>query len=232
MTRFSKLGMFFAVGAMAFVATPRASANAELTLSDGLGHTATVIGTTCGGTCETATFNGVLGDWNINVTTGTAAPGQAPLIDLNSIDHHNASVLASTLTIEWSADSYTPAVPGFQLNVGGTVGAGGTVTSSLYGGTTNTLGDLSNQIGTTLSFSNPPIGFSGSENAYLASLSSNPYALTEIATISFGKGVGQASFDYSVDSIPEPAGVLLLGSAMLLTVSVIRRRVGAGSKRA
>jgi hypothetical protein len=230
MTRFSKLGMFFAVGAMAFVATPRASANAELILSDGIAaDTVTVTSANCGAGCYL--FNGTVGSWNINVTTGTTNPGQSPEIDLNSINHHNAGT-ASTLTIEFSANGYTPAVPGFQLNVGGTVSANGTVTSSLYGGTTNTLGDLSNQIGTTLSFSNPPISFSGSESAYLASLSSNPYALTEVATISFGASAGQASFDYSVDAIPEPAGVLLLGSVMLLTVSVIRRRVGVGSKRA
>jgi hypothetical protein len=232
MTRFSKLGTLFAIGALAFIATPSASANAELILSDGNGHTATIAASGCGAGCELASFNGTLGDWNINVTTGTGAPGQSPLMDLNSINHHNASGTATTLTMEWSFDGFTPAVPGFQLNIGGTVGANGTVTASLFGGTSNTLFDLSNQIGTTMSFTNPPISFSGVQNAFMTGLTTNPYALTEVATISFGTSAGQASFDYSVDAIPEPAGVLLLGSVMLLTVSLVRRRVGTGDNRA
>jgi hypothetical protein len=176
--------------------------------------------------CDVATFNGSLGDWNINVTTGTSTPGQAPQMDLNSIDHHNLSATASTLTIEWSDNAFTPATSGFQLNVGGTVGAHGTVTAALYGGTSDTEFDLSHQIGTTLSFTNPPISFSGTETAYLSGLSVSPYALTEVATISFGRAAGQASFDYSVDTVPEPAAVLLLGTVMLLTVSVVRRKTG------
>jgi hypothetical protein len=222
MMRFCKLSLLLAVGATASLIAPHASATAELTLNDGQGHTASVVASSCGGTCVTATFNGALGDWNINVTTGTAAPGQTPMIDLNSIDSHNASGTASTLTIEWSNDTFSPATPGFQLNVGGVVGTGGTVTATLYGGTSDTLFDLSNKIGTTLSFSNPPAAFSGSENAFLKTLSVSPYALTEVATITFGRAYGLASFDFTADAIPEPASVLLLGGVILLAVSFIR----------
>lgn len=231
------LGLLFAIGAMAFVAVPRASATAELFLSDGLGHTALVVATSCGGACAMASFNGALGDWNINVTTGTADPTSQPIMDLNTIDHHNASAVASTLTIAWTNDTFVPtnpAVPqGFQLNIGGTVGAHGTVTASLFGGNSDTLFDTSNQIGSTLTFTNPPISFGGTEDAYLSSVSPNPFSLTEVATITFGKFAGQGSFDYSVDAIPEPAGILLLGTVMLFTVTLVRRKIAAGqSKRA
>jgi hypothetical protein len=217
-----------AAAVAAFLAPPRARATAELTLSDGAGHTATVVAASCGTGCEAASFNGVLGSWNINVTTGTSTPGQSPEIDLNSINHHNASSTPSTLTIEWSDDSYTPAASGFQLNVGGTVGAHGTVTAALFGGTTDTEFDLSNQIGTTLTFTSPPVAFSGSESAYLTGLSASPYALTEVVTISFGKFAGQASLDFSVDAIPEPSAVVLMGTLLLLSGTAIRRRVRRG----
>jgi len=233
--KFPKLGLLLAVGSMAFIAVPRASATAELILSDGIAaDTVTIAATSCGGTCTTATFNGAIGSWNINVTTGTADPGSAPIMDLNSIDHHNATGTGSsgnTLTIEWTANGFPPfAPPGFAQNVGGTVGANGTVTFGLFGGNSNTLLDMSQQIGTTMSFTNPPTAFSGSESAFLASLN-NPYSLTEVATITFGTNAGQASFDYSIDTVPEPAGVLLLGSAILLTVSLVRRKMGAEAKR-
>jgi hypothetical protein len=230
MKSFSNLGVLLAVGVTAFVATPRAFATAELILSDGNGHTATVVASSCGGTCEVASFNGSLGDWNINVTTGTSTPGESPQMDLNSIDHHSLSATASTLTIKWSDNAFTPATAGFQMNIGGTVGAHGTVTAALYGGNSDTEFDLSHQIGTTMSFSNPPTSFSGSENAYLSGLSANPYALTEVATISFGRAAGQASFDFSVDTIPEPSSVFLLGTVMLLSIGVICRKVAAGKR--
>ncbi len=226
MTNVSGLRLLFALGAVAFVSTPQAFATAEMILSDGAGHTADVLATSCGPGCQIASFNGALGDWNINTTTGTVAPGASPVIDLDSLNHHNASSTSTTLTIEWSDNGFTPAVPGFEMNVGGTVGPHGTVTAALYGGTSDTKFDLSNQIGTTLSFTNPPISFSATEDAYLGSLSLNTYALTEVATMTFGTSAGQASFDYSVDTIPEPAAVLLLGSVILLTVGAIRRAGG------
>src|SRR5579863_10090421 len=113
MTRFSKLGLLLAAGAMAFVATPRASATVELIMNDGAGHTVDV-SENCGTGC--VSFNGALGNWNINITSGTSTPGEAPEIDLNSIDHRNAGALGQTLTIEVSDNVFTPAVPGFQLN--------------------------------------------------------------------------------------------------------------------
>jgi len=222
-----KWNVLFALAAAAFVAAPRASATAELILSDGIAaDTQTVAGTCTAAGCV-ASFNGAVGSWNINVTTGTSdLTGNQPIMDLNSIDHHNASSSPSTLTLTWTATDFAPAQNGWALNIGGTIGSNGTLTASLYGGTSNNQLDESQQLGSTLSFSNPPIAFSGGENAFLNGLSVSPYSLTEVATITFGKSAGQASFDYSVDAIPEPAGVLLLGSAILFTVSMVRRKTG------
>lgn len=219
-----KLSFLLPIAVAAFVATPRASATAELILSDGIAaDTQTVTVANCGAGCYS--FNGSVGNWNINVTTGTSSPGQSPELDLNSIDHRNAASTGQTLTITFSSTGFTPVSPGFMLNVGGTIGAHGTATFSLYGGNSNTLDDQSQKVGSTLSFSNPPANFSGSETAY-PPLAVSPYSITEVATLTFGTSAGQASFDYSIDSIPEPAGVLLLGTAILGTVSLVRRKMG------
>ncbi len=219
-----------AVAATAFVWTPRALATAELTLSDGNGNTATVLAIPCSGTCQDATFFGFLGNWSLNVTTGTADPGQNPILGLSSFNLRNAAAAGKTLTIEWSDDNFTPLNSNFALSVGGVLGAQGALTASLYGGTTDTEFDLSHQIGTTLSFATPPASFSGSENVFLGGLSTNPYALTEVVTITFGQGTGEGSFSLTVDEIPEPSSVFLLGSVALIALgAVARRKLGQGS---
>jgi hypothetical protein len=230
MKSFSHHWFLLAVAATTFVWTPRALATAELTLSDGNGNTATVLATPCGGTCQDATFYGFLGNWSLNVTTGTAAPGQNPILDLSSIDIRNAAAAGKTLTIEWSDDAFTSLSPNFVLSIGGVLGSQGTVTAGLYGGTTDTEFDLSHQIGTTLSFVDPPGNFAGSENVLLGALSANRYALTEVATITFGAGSGEGSFSLTVNAvnaIPEPSSVFLLGSVALIALGgTIRRRLG------
>jgi hypothetical protein len=232
-----KMFMLLPLGALLVAVAPQAFASEELTLSDGAGDSISIgaVSSTSGSVgiiadgCvgQQCTIDASVGNWNINVTTGTASPGSSPEMDLNSIDHRNPGATGQTLTITWAATDFSPAASGFGLNIGGTIGSGGTLSASLYGGNSNTLGDQSHQDGTTLTFTNPPsISFSGSENTFLNSLSPNPYSLTEVVTMNFGAGAGQASFDYSVDAVPEPAGVVLLGSAMLFVVSAVRRKVG------
>jgi hypothetical protein len=108
--------------------------------------------------------------------------------------------------------------------IGGTVGANGTVTAALFGATTDTKFDTTNQIGSTLTFNGGVSGIAFSTDEVGNAATVYPYALTEQATITFGKKAGQASFNYSVDAIPEPTGVVLLGGVLLATVSAIRRK--------
>jgi len=210
------------VGALALASAPGAYATLELRLSDSAGGAPVDVFDGCGPGC--VSYNGAVGGWNINITSGTSADGQSPIMDLNSIDHHNASKTASVLTIELSDNGFATTAPQFSLNIGGTVGPNGTLTAALFGATSDTKFDLSNQIGTTMTFTNPPTATHFSEGETGNAGTVYPYALTEVATITFGKRVGQASFDFSIDAIPEPTGVVLLGGVLLATVGAIRRK--------
>lgn len=230
-----KIEILFAGCALAFVAMPSAFAtvDAELRMSNGI-QTITVADASCGPSCVNVGYSTAppslepgLGSWNIMSTTGTLDENASPFMDLNSLDHTNGGATGQTLTIEWSANGLTLPSAGFELNIGGTLGAHGTLTAALYGGNSDNLFDLSNEIGTTLDFKSPPILFGATEDAYLSSIPSGPYSLTEVVTINFAGNAGQTSFNYSIDAIPEPAGVLLLGSAMLFTVGAIRRKRAA-----
>lgn len=231
-----KLELVFACGVVAFVAVPRASATAELTLTDGT-NVVNVFATSCGVGCESASYTGTVGNWGtvtITLAQGLSGSTQTPIMDLSVDAKRTASTSGETLTIEYSDNSFTPAASGWNSSIGGTIStAGGTATSNLYYGGSTLFGKTT-LIGSMPTFTNTCgamcSGFSGSTSGYLAGLSVNPYALTQVATLSFGANSGLTSFDWQVDAIPEPAGVLLLGTAILFTASAIRRKIAAGKR--
>jgi len=230
-TQSTAIAVLAVLGLFVLLAAPPAHATATLYLNDGIGHTITVADGSAKDTCLSAdcvTFNGVLGDWNINVTTGSDLDASSPFImDLNSVNHHLSSSKASVLTIEFSDNGFVTPFPQFEGDIGGTIARGGTVTAALIGGDTNTMFSGS-AIGPTLTFSYPPTAFGGTFVGANKGYPTSPYSLTEVITITFGKAAGGASFDYSVTPIPEPASLALLGGGLLLAGIVVRRKARRG----
>lgn len=208
------------LGVAAFLCAPRANATVEISLTNGA-STVTVVDGAVGDTCTLAncvTFNGTLGNYLINVSTGLSQDGVNPFLDLNSV---NLTTVANAglLTIKTSSNGYLTNGTQFQLKVGGTDGTGGTVAFSAFGGSSNTLFDTSNQFGSTLVFNSG--AFSGTTTG--AGNSANPFSLTLEAQIN-GVTAGATSFDAALDAVPEPASVFLLGGAFLGLASIIRRK--------
>jgi PEP-CTERM motif len=210
----------FAVGAALTVLAPQASATLELSLSNN-GASVTVADGGALDSCAAVncvTYNGSLGNYMINVSTGISNNSINPYLDLNSINFALGSN-AGMLTIQTSQNGYTNSAPQFQFNVGGTSTLGGGVSFSAYGGSSNTLFDTSRLIG-TLSF--PASPYSGSVTA--SGNTVNPYSLTITANI-LGVNPGAASFNSEIGNVPEPATIAMLGSVLLFAGSAVRRKL-------
>lgn len=213
-------GLFRKVAAAALLAAalPAANAAAQLTLSSG-GNTV-IINDTNGGldACPLTgciTFVGAIGNWNLNVSTGTV--GTNPLIDLNSIDSLvGAGTGANALTITFSSTDFTS--PGLlQSSIGGTLSTGASLTYQGYYNANNALNGTTTAIGSLLSFG-PGGAFSGSTSGGTAT---GTYSLTQVVVLSATQN-GRSSFDAAID-VPEP-GVLALAGLGLGLVGLIGRR--------
>ena len=164
------------------------------------------------GTVGQITWMSGLGDWTLQVNTGTGSVilGNATL-DLNF--NATNTVLGSNQQLEiFFTQTQTGASSGsFNLGLGGTLGTGQTVTYAAYTDTADTLFSTTNLVG-SLSFNTSV--YSGSLNGSAPTDAS--YTLTQKITITQANGNGraQATGDATITpipSVPEPASVLLLG---------------------
>lgn len=229
----------FAGALLAFV--PNAGATLQLQLSSGgttinltdctLGSAAACIlagFTDTNGAAGQITYIGGIGNWNLNVTTGTV--GTNPIIDLNSVDTVTGSGTgANTLTLQFSETGLSgPAPKGFLSTIGGTLAAGTTLQYQAFVDTSNTIFGTGINVGGVQNFG-PGGGFSGSVTGG-SFTSTGAFSATEQVILSGnGPSTGAtSSFDAALDAVPEPAAVLLLGGALLFSAGAIRRKLTGG----
>jgi len=215
-----------AFAVLAIAAAPRAQATpvstGELELISGA--TVVMVPTTGG----VATYNGPVGTFSINVTTGITYPVQgtlsAPYMDLSSVDVSGGT---GALEILFSATGFGPTSGTLLSEIGGTVNnSGGSIAYSTYDSTTNALFAQ-----TTLLTSEGPYGagaFSGSALSSVVSLAS-PYSLTEVINISHSAG-GVSSFDANLSKVPDGGWTVALLGITLGGLEMLRRKMaGAGN---
>ena len=209
MNNFKKLVLSsLAAGALALSALP-AQATLILTLTDG-SNTATVNDLAHTGFVN---FNGALGAWTINVSTGVdfSNPNVASL-DLNSIDAVASGTGLSTLTINLTDTGLTGPV---GTNVSGSTSVGGTTHGTVQFNTYFN-GSLVASLG---AFSTPSYS---QDMAFNGLDTSSPFSLTNEVVIT-QNGAGLTSFDM-ITTVPEPTTLALLGLG-LLGLGFARRRM-------
>jgi hypothetical protein len=179
--------------------------NLTLTLTSG----ASVVTLTSTG--APLSYNGGVGNWQINVTTGigntTLGPG---VMDLNSIDL-STSGTANPLTIDFTDSGLTKpiGIDDYLMTIGGT--STSTVSYQTYYDST-----LLN----TLAFTTTPFsGSVGGTNNFVS-----PYSISQVATIGAGGPGTISSFDARFQ-IPEPASLSLVGLGLLVAAGGLRKRL-------
>lgn len=207
------IAMLAAVGAFA-VAVPQSHADPTLTLADNDGHSTTVTDPT-----GFILFNGSVGKWAANVSTGIVSPPSSllggnpsyPVLDLNSVNVFNGSPNSgNVLTITLTGDNLGPIFDSLFNSVGGT-----------EAGITDTFEVLVN--GTSVL--SRPFSAAGSFSAddYAPGGIPAGSTLSIRATLTANSEFGLTSFDDHLHVPDTGATASLLGLGLLSTAVVNRR---------
>jgi hypothetical protein len=175
------------------------------------------------------TFDGTVGNYNVNVSTGVASP----VLDVGELDLNSENTASGSnsgpLEIWFSVNGITELFGGWELDWGGTI-TGKTSDSVTYEayqsnlnaffGTTNLIGTIGPESPTK---ANVPFAFSGTTSGGVAGVTSG-YSLTQEIIIN-GSGKTSYSGDASLTPVPEPASIVLVGAGLLALCKLRRRTV-------
>lgn len=228
----SKFLLVAVIGLLVFASAGQSAYAGTLTLKLidlGTGANTTVVD--LGGT-GMVVFNGVVGNFIVNVTTGLSKPilggGNVAKMDLSSV---NVSCLGGTcpgpvpdtLRILLSDKNFSPNSDGglFTGNVGGTLASGASAVFKAWMSSTNTLFAAGGPTLTLGTFNT--VAFSGSSSTFVAP--TQTYSMTLQADLKNPAGTKSDSFDFEVNApTPEPGTIALLGAGLLLLGVGARRR--------
>jgi hypothetical protein len=169
------------------------------------------------------TYSGAIGDWIINVTTGTTQPAIGTLTDpeMSFTDVSVLSAGSSTLTLMYSALGFTTTGGLLEVNFGGTTS--GDVTYKVFQGGAS-LFDTTSQPVPLTSLAGTTGSFAGSQSVFLPA--AGPYSLTQQVTIGHSKpGVTSYSATVSYSAVPDGGATLSLLGLALVGVAGLRTRL-------
>lgn len=181
-------------------------AGAVLTLSDGINSV------TVNATGGFASYNGSVGGWSINVTTGIAGgTSTQPILDLNSVDMYSGTG-PGKLIITWTQDGLGPLLGTGVNEVGGTLLPGISGNFQMF---------VNGQSVSSQDFSSSP--FAGTASADLGGATGTLGLQATLTATSHGL----ISFDSQacVSSVPDGGTTIALLGFALVGVEGLRRRL-------
>ena len=218
-------------GILASLGAPWANATVEVRVINtaGGGDTGWIA---CAGT--SCSFVGTVGNYSLTSNISVQNLGFNPFLDL-SYSATTSVTGAGTLLFETMANGYTFNTPATSLHGSGNSSLGDMITFSGYGGNNNTICPAGTNActpssnGSNLLESVGPLTVAQSSGFNMTAPGGgntvNPYSLGITVTLANPTSVGTASGDIALNAVPEPASVMLLGGALLFTVSTLRRKV-------
>ncbi len=177
-----------------------------------------------------------VGVWNVNSGNAFGSDGASGLmlphlLDLSSFNATGAGggTGSNALKLELTLTGLTVPLPNLAAlqNIGGTLNFGGTstITSQAWISNTNSAFCVTgcSSLTSLMSFTKGANqAFSGGTSGSGATV--NPYSLTLVITLSSATS-GHGSFDSSLDMIPEPATLSVLGTGLLALGTGLRKRL-------
>jgi len=213
------------------------------TIQDNAGTCVNVSGTLCSDlsvdlskATGTDIITGTAGNWTINVVTGVSqSPSDIPLgLELTSETATCDACAKDQLEILYSDINFSPSNPSFETQYTTTITNSdsketGSTSQSAYFSNTNTLFAETTLIGTVGPFS-ATTGNGATTAAFGGTGSVAPFSLTldQVFSVTTQEGNTPTLFSFSsdgsVNSVPEPGAIFLLGSVLVFSASRLRRR--------
>lgn len=166
-------------------------------------------------------FIGSIGNWTLNVHTGTTYPAIGSLANPSLDLSFNATSTGAggTLWIMFAADGFGPTSGSTLASIGGTIAQNGSLTYKTYGGTDNSNFSLVNLLTSQGPFA--AVAFSGSVTGGSVN-NLGPYALTQVVEVTHAAGTWLTTGDASL-SVPESGTSILLLGAGLTGIGLLAR---------
>jgi hypothetical protein len=215
------------LGAVVFVGVVwSAQATPTLFLNDGMGHMGSMMSSS-----GVVTFNGAIGNFTINMTTGVTQPASGsatnPMLSLDSM--HVTGTAGGTLTIMFSEIFYGPFNGDFDSHIGGTITPGGSISYSTFADAGNALFGHGIALSNLGLFNTP--NYTGDAAATLALGS---FSLTQVIVVTLDAN-GSASFSASLNGVggrlpvptPDAGSTIGLLGAALIGLAALRRKLAA-----
>jgi len=229
------VALVLAAGHVAFATTTDSIEIVSGGLTATINDNGACVGTGCGSisgdtdpTNGTDTINGSINGWTIHVVSGTSnSPSLQPFgLDLTSLTAACSTASCTgtgSLEVHYSDKNFNVPIPagGFTTTYSTTQTGTGSTASVAFFDNTNTIFGTQNLIGVVGPFTTSSVGSKSG-----GTVAAVPLYSLQLVEVFSATGTSSFSVDANITAaVPEPAGVVLLGSTLLFLATFARKKL-------